>query len=77
MIIQAAAGFQKTQVGEEVARSIRETNISRDQQVGTFSTAADKEKTLAAAESHAAKNARAVATLRRRFLLKFQFCAQC
>lgn len=56
MIIQAAAGFQKTQVGAEVSRSIRETNISRDQQVGTFSTAADKEKTMAAAESHAAKN---------------------
>ena len=31
MIIQAAAGFQKIQVGAEVARSIRETNISRDQ----------------------------------------------
>src|ERR1041384_676651 len=56
MIIQAAAGFQKTQVGAEVARTIRETNISRDQQVGTFSAAADKEKTMAAAESHAAKN---------------------
>jgi len=56
MIIQAAAGFQKTQVGAEVARSIRETNISRDQQVGTFGAAADKEKTMAAAESHAAKN---------------------
>ena len=56
MIIQAAAGFQKTQVGAEVSRSIRETNISRDQQVGTFSAAADKEKTMAAAESHAAKN---------------------
>ena len=44
MIIQAAAGFQKTQVGAEVSRSIRETNISRDQQVGTFGAAADKEK---------------------------------
>src|ERR1051326_8457953 len=56
MIIQTAAGFQKTQVGAEVSRSIRETNISRDQQVGTFSASADKEKTMAAAESHAAKN---------------------
>jgi len=35
MIIQAAAGFQKSQVGAEVSRGIRETNISRDQQVGT------------------------------------------
>ena len=32
MIIQAAAGFQKSHVGVDVARSIRETNISRDQQ---------------------------------------------
>jgi hypothetical protein len=56
IIIQAAAGFQKTQVGADVARSIRETNISRDQQVGTFGAAADKEKVMAAWESHAAKN---------------------
>jgi hypothetical protein len=33
MIIQAAAGFQKTQVGAEVFRNISETNISREQQV--------------------------------------------
>lgn len=56
MIIQAAAGFQKSQVGADVARGIRETNISRDQQVGTFGASADKEKYMAAAESHAAKN---------------------
>jgi hypothetical protein len=56
MIIQAAAGFQKTQVGADVSRSIRETNIGKDQQVGTFSASADKEKVMAAAESHAAKN---------------------
>ena len=56
MIIQAAAGFQKTQVGADVSRSIRETGISRDQQVGTFGAAADKEKVMAAVESHAAKN---------------------
>jgi hypothetical protein len=56
VIIQAAAGFQKTQVGADVARSIRETNISRDQQVGTFGAAANKEKVMAAWESHAAKN---------------------
>jgi hypothetical protein len=56
MIIQASAGFQKTQVGSDVARSIRETNIGKDQQVGTFSASADKEKVMAAAESHAAKN---------------------
>jgi len=56
MIIQAAAGFQKTQVGSDVARSIRETNILKDQQVGTFSASADKEKVMAAADSHAAKN---------------------
>jgi hypothetical protein len=56
MIIQAAAGFQKSQVGADVSRSIRETNISRDQQIGTFGAAADKEKVMAAADSHAAKN---------------------
>jgi len=56
MIIQAAAGFQKTQVGADVSRNIRETNIGKDQQVGTFGASADKEKVMAAAESHAAKN---------------------
>jgi hypothetical protein len=56
MIIQAAAGFQKSQVGADVSRSIRETNIGKDQQVGTFAASADKEKYMGAAESHAAKN---------------------
>src|SRR5438477_7019380 len=56
MIIQAAAGFQKSATGSEVARSIRETNISRDQQVGTTTAGVNKEKYMAAAESHAAKN---------------------
>lgn len=44
MIIQAAAGFQKSQVGADVARGIRETNISRDQQVGTTVASAAKDK---------------------------------
>jgi hypothetical protein len=48
MIIQAAAGFQKSQVGADISRSIRETGISRDQQVGTFGAAANKEKVMAA-----------------------------
>ena len=56
MIIQAAAGFQKSQVGADVARGIRETNISRDQQVGTTVAGANKEKVMVAWESHAAKN---------------------
>src|SRR5882757_9455442 len=55
MIIQAAAGFQKSQVGADVSRGIRETNISRDQQVGTTNASAAKEKVSAAWESHAAK----------------------
>jgi hypothetical protein len=55
MIIQAAAGFQKSQVGADVSRGIRETNISRDQQVGTTAASAAKEKVSAAWESHAAK----------------------
>src|SRR5713101_1867508 len=49
MIIQAAAGFQKSQVGADVGRGIRETNIGKDQQVGTFVASADKEKVMAAA----------------------------
>jgi hypothetical protein len=56
MIIQAAAGFQKSQVNADVGRSIRETNIARDQQVGTTTAGVKKEKYMAAAESHAAKN---------------------
>jgi hypothetical protein len=56
MIIQAAAGFQKSQVNADVGRSIRETNIARDQQVGTTTAGVNKEKYMAAAESHAAKN---------------------
>src|SRR6266853_5164503 len=55
MIIQAAAGFQKSQVTADVSRGIRETNISRDQQVGTTTAGASKEKVGAAWESHAAK----------------------
>ena len=56
MIINAAAGFQKSQVGADIARSVRETNISRDQQVGTTIAGTMKEKVMAAGESHAAKN---------------------
>ena len=56
MIIEAAAGFQKTQVSSDVARGIRETNISRDQQVGTTVASATKDKVMGAWESHAAKN---------------------
>jgi hypothetical protein len=56
MIIQAAAGFQKSQVGADVARSVRETTLSQDQQVGTTVAAATKEKVMAAGEAHAAKN---------------------
>ena len=56
MIIQAAAGFQKSQVGADVAHNIRETNISRDQQVGTTAASANKDKVMAAWESHAVKN---------------------
>ncbi|CAN5650310.1 hypothetical protein BH20ACI3_BH20ACI3_28040 [soil metagenome] len=56
MIIQAAAGFQKSQVNADIGRSIRETNISRDQQVGTTTAGVTKEKVMGAWESHAAKN---------------------
>lgn len=56
MIIQAAAGFQKSQVNADIGRGIRETNISRDQQVGTTTAGVTKEKVMGAWESHAAKN---------------------
>src|SRR5215470_12913331 len=56
MIIQAAAGFQKSQVNPYVGRSIPEKNIARDQQVGTTTAGVNKEKYLAAAEAHASKN---------------------
>jgi hypothetical protein len=56
MIIEAAAGFQKSQVGTEISRNIRETNISRYQQVGTTVAGTEKEKVMAAGEAHAAKN---------------------
>jgi hypothetical protein len=56
MIIQAAAGFQRSQVSADVARSVRETIISKDQRVGTTVAAATKEKVAVAGESHAAKN---------------------
>ena len=36
MIIQAAAGFQKSQVGSEVARNIRDTNIGASREVGSI-----------------------------------------
>jgi hypothetical protein len=71
MIIQAAAGFQKSQVGADVARSIRETNISRDQQVGTTIAGATKEKVMVAWESHAAKNDYGDAVSPRQFLQRF------
>src|SRR3989475_2916021 len=49
MIIQATAGFQKSQVNADVGRSIRETNISRDQQGGTTPAGGVKEKVMAGA----------------------------
>jgi len=43
MIIQAAAGFQKTQVGADVARNIRDTNIGASLEVGNIVTGAKRD----------------------------------
>src|SRR5438552_1831404 len=46
MIIQAAAGFQKSATGSEVSRSIRETNIGKDQQVGAFAAGPERDLSM-------------------------------
>src|SRR5688572_24527475 len=56
MIIQAAAGFQKSQAGSEVGRSVRDTSTGASLEIGNIVAGAKREKTMAAAESHAAKN---------------------
>src|SRR3982074_1161162 len=43
MIIQAAAGFQKSQVGADVARNVRDTNIGASLEVGNIVTGAKRD----------------------------------
>jgi hypothetical protein len=55
MIIQAAAGFQKSATGSEVARSIRETNIGASFGVGNTVTGAKRDLYTNAGNTSAAK----------------------
>src|SRR6185436_1369142 len=55
MIIQAAAGFQKTQVGAEVARNIRDTNIGASLEVGNIVAGAKRDLYMNAGNTSAAK----------------------
>src|SRR6267142_3148660 len=55
LIIQAAAGFQKTQVGADVARSIRDTNIGASLEVGNIVAGAKRDLYMNAGNTSAAK----------------------
>jgi hypothetical protein len=55
MIIQAAAGFQKSQVGSEVARNIRDTNIGASREVGNVVSGAKRDLYMNAGNTSAAK----------------------
>jgi hypothetical protein len=43
MIIQAAAGFQKSQVGSEVARNVRDTNTGASLEIGNIVAGAKRD----------------------------------
>lgn len=55
MIIQAAAGFQKSQVGADVARNIRDTNIGASTEVGNIVAGAKRDLYMNAGNTSAAK----------------------
>jgi len=55
MIIQAAAGFQKSQVGADVARNIRDTNIGASFGVGSIVAGAKRDLYMNAGNTSAAK----------------------
>ena len=55
MIIQAAAGFQKSQVGSDVARNIRDTNIGASLAVGNIVAGAKRDLYMNAGNTSAAK----------------------
>src|SRR5689334_12985282 len=54
MIIQAAAGFQKSQVGSEVARNIRDTDISASLEIGNIVAGAKRDLYMNAGNTSAA-----------------------
>src|SRR5437763_503361 len=55
MIIQAAAGFQKSATGSEVARSVRETNIGASREVSNIVSGAKRDLYMNAGNTSAAK----------------------
>src|SRR4030095_13614140 len=55
MIIQAAAGFQKSQVGAEVARNVRDTNTGASLAVGNIVAGAKRDLYMNAGNTSAAK----------------------
>lgn len=55
MIIQAAAGFQKSSTAADVSRSIRETNIGASREVGNIVAGAERDLYMNAGNTSAAK----------------------
>src|SRR6266487_1158625 len=55
LIIQAAAGFQKSQVGADVARNVRDTNIGASLEVGNIVAGAKRDLYMNAGNTSAAK----------------------
>lgn len=55
MIIRAAAGFQKNQVGSEVARNVRDTNTGKSLEIGNTVAGAKRDLYMNAGNTSAAK----------------------
>jgi hypothetical protein len=55
MIIQAAAGFQKSQVGSEVARNVRDTDTGASLEIGNIIAGAKRDLYMNAGNTSAAK----------------------
>src|SRR6185369_17072779 len=55
MIIQAAAGFQKSQVGSEVARNVRDTNTGASLEIGNIIASVKRDLYMNAGNTSAAK----------------------
>jgi len=55
MLIQAGASFQKSQVGSEIARNIRDTNIGASREVGSIIAGAKRDLHMNAGNTSAAK----------------------
>jgi hypothetical protein len=55
MIIEAAAGFQKSQAGSEVARNVRDTNTGKSLEIGNVVAGAKRDLYMNAGNTSAAK----------------------